>query len=248
MRNARLNWLVAAFVATCCYLGAILWMLGLNRIWEFVQKSELNAFGDFLAGTFAPLAFIWLVAAVFTQRQELTEARAQFSDTSRVTQAQLNMIAYQNTLAENAARANYKLAMFAMRHELYENILSVMPHHWGEKSKKDCVREAISLLRKSRFFFGCGTMKKLEEIEKQLVERRRLSVMLYVAERRARTTKDNQVRQNQAEKHSEFIAQLEKLDAWLYENFSAEAINDAIRPFLILPEDIGSAAEQQVTY
>jgi hypothetical protein len=36
---------------------------------------NLNEFGDFLAGTFAPLAFLWLVLAVFLQRAELSDQK-----------------------------------------------------------------------------------------------------------------------------------------------------------------------------
>ncbi|MEP4769234.1 MAG: hypothetical protein ABJQ21_00650 [Roseibium sp.] len=36
---------------------------------------DLNEFGDFLAGSFGPLAFLWLVLAVFLQRKDLKLAR-----------------------------------------------------------------------------------------------------------------------------------------------------------------------------
>lgn len=50
---------------------------------------DLNEFGDFLAGSFAPLAFLWLVVAVFVQSAELKEQRlalvAQLEESQRQT-------------------------------------------------------------------------------------------------------------------------------------------------------------------
>lgn len=42
---------------------------------EGFKCMGLNEYGDFLAGTFAPLAFLWLVLAVFLQRAELTDQK-----------------------------------------------------------------------------------------------------------------------------------------------------------------------------
>jgi hypothetical protein len=40
--------------------------------WDWLQTSNLNEFGDFLAGGFAPLAFLWLVIGYFQQNIELS--------------------------------------------------------------------------------------------------------------------------------------------------------------------------------
>ena len=67
-----------------------LWLLGLYWViadWSVTALSRqittlttmrLNEIGDFLAGAFAPVALIWLIASAFIQRADLGEARRQF--------------------------------------------------------------------------------------------------------------------------------------------------------------------------
>jgi len=66
------------FIATIAYflgLAAFLILFG-----KFPLKLlDLNEAGDFFAGAFAPLAFVWLVVAVFLQKQELGAQREQLS-------------------------------------------------------------------------------------------------------------------------------------------------------------------------
>lgn len=102
-------WLV---VATVAYLAAILLVVGkrgqcggadvpiffegLRGLHHYYLSCRpLNVLGDFLAGVFAPLALIWLAAAVFiqsrelaAQRQELTLARDEARQTREVLQQQ----------------------------------------------------------------------------------------------------------------------------------------------------------------
>jgi len=82
-----LAWVVAALIflfsrpAPCSY--------------GFDCLHDVNEWGDFWAGTFSPLAFIWLVVAVFLQsmelreqRQELALTRLEFKENRAVAQAQ----------------------------------------------------------------------------------------------------------------------------------------------------------------
>ena len=56
-------------------LVSVFWLVGMGFILYFnleeVVSLELNALGDFLAGGFAPLAFLWLVIGYFQQGKEL---------------------------------------------------------------------------------------------------------------------------------------------------------------------------------
>ncbi|UFI05997.1 hypothetical protein [Roseibium aggregatum] len=63
-------------VVNCSWKWGI-WMPveGIFPIMHSESCLELNEFGDFLAGTFAPLAFLWLVLAVILQSAELKEQR-----------------------------------------------------------------------------------------------------------------------------------------------------------------------------
>jgi hypothetical protein len=61
----------------------VLWLLGLGFVvfvnFDKAIALELNAWGDFLAGGFAPLAFFWLVIGYFQQGKELALNRKTLS-------------------------------------------------------------------------------------------------------------------------------------------------------------------------
>lgn len=63
-------WVVALAVG-------ILW--GTQQKWLQAVPLELNALGDFLAGIFAPLAFLWLFVATMVQSQELQAQRQELN-------------------------------------------------------------------------------------------------------------------------------------------------------------------------
>lgn len=57
----------------------VIWLVGLGSVvylnFDKAMLLELNAWGDFLAGSFAPLAFFWLVIGYFQQGKELKLSR-----------------------------------------------------------------------------------------------------------------------------------------------------------------------------
>lgn len=59
------------------------WVVGVSVL-VFRSEAELktlplNSLGDFLADVFAPIAFVWLVVAVWSQSAELREQRAELA-------------------------------------------------------------------------------------------------------------------------------------------------------------------------
>lgn len=56
-------------IATIAYLSVIGWWVSTK--WASFLGLELNALGDFLAGTFGPIAFLWLVLGFLQQGREL---------------------------------------------------------------------------------------------------------------------------------------------------------------------------------
>lgn len=129
----KANWLIVAGAVTGVYVCALLYQLGLAKVTDFLSPhTNLNEIGDFLAGVLAPIALIWLVAAVFTQRQELNETREQFEENQKVVDAQLKTINSQNALLANqhnqageSARRTYRLSLFDKRFEIYRELLSI---------------------------------------------------------------------------------------------------------------------------
>lgn len=70
---ARLStdkWMRGGLLATAVYAFTILFFIG-NRIAGFLWSEDLNNIGDFLAGVFAPLAFLWLFIGIRVQSLEL---------------------------------------------------------------------------------------------------------------------------------------------------------------------------------
>lgn len=75
----RLLWgrsgLLRRCIFICAALFSLIWLGGVLIFWLGFAKADealtLNEAGDFAAGAFAPLAFIWLVAAVFLQQEQL---------------------------------------------------------------------------------------------------------------------------------------------------------------------------------
>ena len=61
--------LIIVSVATLIYLILIFKLTNLDEI----STLKLNEMGDYLAGVFAPLAFLWLVFGYYQQGQELKQ-------------------------------------------------------------------------------------------------------------------------------------------------------------------------------
>jgi len=94
-------------VLTLCWL--ILWgLVGWNK-WEYASYMPLNEWGDFFAGLFAPVAFLWLVLGYFQQGDELalsTEAlRAQVQETASLVREYARQAEASAKLAEVTALA-----------------------------------------------------------------------------------------------------------------------------------------------
>ncbi len=71
--TARLStdkWMRGGLLATVVYGVTILFFIG-SRIPAFLWLGDLNNIGDFLAGVFAPLAFLWLFIGIRVQSLEL---------------------------------------------------------------------------------------------------------------------------------------------------------------------------------
>lgn len=176
-----MNWLAVAGIATALYTVAVGYTLGWSRTWTFLMtEPDLNEIGDFLAGALAPIALVWLVAAVFTQRQELNETRAQFEENQKVVDAQLKTINAQNALlslqhhqaGENAKKA-YKLSLFDKRFEIYENFIAFdYEHDPDQPSAKDydesSYRTMVHLSHQASFVFDSAIADWLWSISVQI--------------------------------------------------------------------------------
>ena len=86
-----------ALILTAAFLGAFAWLLNRTATcpdgwwpWDRLSCLEPNALGDTFAGAFAPVAFIWLVAAVLLQRNELAAQRQELRESREVAKQQVD--------------------------------------------------------------------------------------------------------------------------------------------------------------
>lgn len=173
----KANWLWAAGIFTFVYLMGALWLVGTARVWTFITTGDLNEIGDFLAGVFSPLAFIWLVAAVLTQRQELEETRDQFGENQKVVDAQMKTISSQNELlalqhqqAEESAKQTYKLSLFDKRFGIFTELLKVK-HSMESKFVIETEWEDLErIAKRSSFVFNSEISLYLQEVSNSAFE------------------------------------------------------------------------------
>lgn len=83
--------IAGALILTAVFLGLFGWLLSQTDacgegwwLWDRLTCLEPNALGDTFAGAFAPVAFVWLVAAVMLQRNELAAQRQELRETRLV--------------------------------------------------------------------------------------------------------------------------------------------------------------------
>jgi hypothetical protein len=95
---------VIGVVATVCWLVFSLYMLSTK-----MHPTELNAWGDFFAGFFAPLAFLWLVLGYLQQGEELrhsTEAlKLQAEELKNSVEQQSQLVAVSREQMQQGLRA-----------------------------------------------------------------------------------------------------------------------------------------------
>lgn len=117
----------SAVVLIAVYVGFILYILGPLSIFSFLSKDnqELNSVGDFLAGVFAPPAFVLLVLAVVLQRIELKAVQKELAASAKVIREQLSAVADQNKLSLQAAQATVDVALLERRLELVQELVQV---------------------------------------------------------------------------------------------------------------------------
>lgn len=80
-------------------LVTVIWVSGavVLLVPEYIKKDftpegmPLNELGDYLAGAFSPLAFLWLVYGYFMQNSELKSQLKEYKESVRLTQENLNL-------------------------------------------------------------------------------------------------------------------------------------------------------------
>jgi len=173
----RINWLWAAGGFTLVYLVGAALIVGPVRAWTFLTTGDLNEVGDFLAGVFSPLAFIWLVAAVLTQRQELDDTRHQFAEGQKVIDGQMKNIAAQNLTsalqyekAQEAAKQTYKLNLFEQRFTIYNDLLTIHKELESKELSVDHWKRLVTIAERSAFLFPDKVYGYIQNVSEMCIE------------------------------------------------------------------------------
>lgn len=100
---------VLGWVITVVYLCCVGFTLYIKR--ETIMSLELNAIGDFLAGVFGPIAFMWLVLGYIQQGRELKISSKALKKQARELKASVEIsTANLNLQRSNAELENARLA------------------------------------------------------------------------------------------------------------------------------------------
>ncbi|CAN7564042.1 hypothetical protein [Aminobacter sp. LjRoot7] len=165
------NWLWVSLVASAVYVGGLVIWTAYDDLGLRVSDNHLNEVGDFLAGVFAPLAVFWLIAAVLTQRQELTEAREQFTESQAITRKQMEFITAQNNLlhiqhqqAEESAKRSYRLSLFERRFHIYEELRDFGKKYSNSDYGHKSYSEFDTIRNKASFVFSTDIENWLDEV------------------------------------------------------------------------------------
>lgn len=241
----KINWLIIALVVTAAYGLLTIWLLGWSNVASFLRSNptSLNSVGDFTAGMFAPIAVIWLVAAVLTQRQELEEAReqsrlaqVQFADNQRVVDEQLKTIKSQNALlqmqhqqsVDNATKA-YRLSLFDKRMTVYEKFMKIGEEYSDGKWDDDGYWALLNLAHEAAFVFDKDIEDWLNDMADHVYEYQQ-----YCMANPTEKTVDalNHASEAQSEKNKEINRIRGSYENWLGEQFLPETRNEKFWPFM----------------
>ncbi|PVE26446.1 hypothetical protein DC522_01395 [Microvirga sp. KLBC 81] len=111
-------YLVLVVLATALnFAGYDRWLFGFN------PDIESNAVGDTLAGTFAPLAFLWFFVSTWLQRKELKESREELAKQAQESANQTKIMQVRAEYDEHRQRLYY-LAAYLVRDGINISLLT----------------------------------------------------------------------------------------------------------------------------
>jgi hypothetical protein len=231
----KTNWLLVAICVTAGYSVAGGFVLGWKNIGNFLtgKPNDLNVVGDFVAGMFAPVAVIWLVAAVLTQRQELDEAREQsrlaqdqFKQNQAVIDEQLALIKTQNAMTQfqnqqavdNAALA-HRLNLYDKRIQVFQKFVAIGEKYGSAKWDDDGYWALLNVAQEAAFIFDSSVEEWINEIAQQVYDYQQ-----YCSENRLEmevTTGGNRIVAKN-EKNDRTQQEMSEFTGWIGEQFLPE--------------------------
>lgn len=200
---------------------------------EWAEHLKMNFLGDTLSGLFAPLAFLWLAAAVLIQRQELALTRGEFAASRKVMDKQAAAAEEQTRIALASARANYQLALFEKRIHVYNQLNDIAYELHTEGSvTRELQRRIRDTAETARFVFGDDVSGWLADVSNKSFNalRKQLRIDRLVAKANERMLKKEEV-----ETQHKLIDEVHEIETQLYDDLSSKKIEAMIEPHLRLP-------------
>ncbi len=214
--------------------------LGLDKnIGIYVDSMKLNSLGDFIAGIFSPLAFVWLIAAVLIQSKELKLQR-EANDENRTVmkqqaaaadeqakflgaqtaamQDQTELLTKQMQIADQSAIRSHRLSLFDKRMEIYKEFIEFGSKHREVKYyEEEHYEEFCKISLRAPFVLDKETAEWIDEIGSEL-----RAVIDYRSENPAEYTTNEigiLVVAN-TERHAEVEKEISNTNLWIWEQFS----------------------------
>lgn len=186
--SKRVDVLAIAIVVALIYIGGVFFLQIRFDASTWVDGHKLNTLGDSIGGLTAPLALIFLVAAVVIQRQELAATKEELEKSSQALNQQVeeqklnrdymrqqtDLMRVQAEAAAENTRKTYKLSLFDRRFGVYFQVKNLRSEIVKEDTNWLEHTEVISdLNNQAQFLFGPDVSiwfaQMHEEIEKAAV-------------------------------------------------------------------------------
>jgi hypothetical protein len=106
-----------------------LWAFLLFQDWHKAHEMKFNEWGDFFAGAFAPLAFLWLVIGYFQQGEELSQNTEALKLQEKALQSQVKELQHsveQQNISANALNKQSKLSGLMARLEAKTRLIDAL--------------------------------------------------------------------------------------------------------------------------
>lgn len=197
-KQDKIWWLWFGFGVTCAY--AVLVVVFIRKyetgFVDRVVDLDLNELGDFLAGIFAPLAFLWLFVATMMQsqelklqRKELTENREVMQEQADAAKAQAKFIEAQTAAMQRQTVLNeqqlamtlrageraHRIAMFEKRIEIYNKLIAIGKEDFYNSYQFDqqVVDDMFDLSNRSEFMFDDEFNDWISDVAAKMYELKR---------------------------------------------------------------------------
>lgn len=250
--------IIGAILITAAYIGGVLWLhygwAADATLGAYIDGKKLNSVGDFLAGVFSPLAFLWLIATVLIQskelslqRQEITENREVMKDQAdaAVSQAtflqeqtiamkeQTALLIRQTEISDQSAARNHQIAMFEKRIDTYNDMVSVGKLARNRQFEKieSPMQDAIN---KALFLFDMSVINWMDSIIK--ANRERSEIRGELSDYFTRYAFDGSATTTSSDERAK-LARIEKLENEIIRQFNGPILFEVFRESLILHSD-----------